>query len=320
MSQPLKGVGFAALGFALFSLHDVIIKTLGASFSPIQIVFFSTLLGFPVATLLLMRDSTKGTLIPKYPGWVAVRTMSAVSGAICIFYAFSVLPLSQVYAIIFASPLVITVLSIPILGEKVGIHRWLAVLIGLAGVIVVVRPGVQPLELGHFTAMLGAVSIAGSSVIMRRIGREERSVVIMLYPMMANVLVMGALLPFVYQPVAIAQLGGFATIAVLGFLGGLCLISAYRNTEATVVAPIQYSQIIWAVLFGALLFDEWPDFYTSIGASIIILSGLYVLMRESRAQTSQNTPVLRTRTRLEAGGSFRVGTLIRVLKKEDDHE
>ncbi|MDG2339581.1 MAG: DMT family transporter [Paracoccaceae bacterium] len=320
MSQPLKGVGFAALGFALFSSHDVIIKALGASFSPIQIVFFSTLLGFPVATLLLMQDATKGTLIPKYPGWVAVRTMSAVSGAICIFYAFSVLPLSQVYAIIFASPLVITVLSIPILGEKVGIHRWLAVLMGLIGVIIVVRPGVQTLEFGHFTAMFGAASIAGSSVIMRRIGREERSVVIMLYPMMANVVVMGALLPFVYQPVAIDQLGGFLAIAVLGFLGGLCLISAYRNAEAAVVAPIQYSQIIWAVLFGALLFDEWPDFYTSIGASIIILSGLYVLMRESRAHASQNTPVLRTRTRLEAGGSFRIGTLIRMLKAEEDQE
>ena len=103
-----------------------------------------------------MRDTTQGTLIPRHPGWVAARTLLAVSGAVCVFYAFSVLPLSQVYAIIFASPLLITVLSIPILGEKVGIHRWLAVLVGLIGVIVVVRPGIQPLELGHFAAMFGA--------------------------------------------------------------------------------------------------------------------------------------------------------------------
>ena len=318
MSQPLKGVGFAALGFALFSSHDVIIKTLGASFSPIQIVFFSTLLGFPVATLLLMRDTTQGTLIPRNPGWVAVRTLLAISGAISVFYSFSVLPLSQVYAIMFASPLVITMLSIPVLGEKVGIHRWLAVVVGLIGVIVVVRPGFQQLELGHFAAMFGAFSIAGGSVIMRRIGREERSVVIMLYPMMANVVLMGALLPFVYQPVSVQELGGFASIAVLGFLGGLCLISAYRNAEAAAVAPIQYTQIIWAVLFGAMLFDEWPDFHTSVGAAIIISSGLYILLRESRGQASKNTPVLRTRTRLEAGGSFRVGTLIRLLRKDDE--
>lgn len=139
---------------------------------------------------------------------------------------------------------------------------------------------------------------------------------IMLYPMMANVLVMGALLPFVYKPVEIGQLGGFAAIAVLGFLGGLSLISAYSRAEAAVVAPIQYSQIIWSVLFGVLVFDEWPDFYTSVGTGIIVLSGLYILMREARVQASQNTPVLRTRTRLEAGGSMRVGTLLRLLKKD----
>lgn len=317
MSQSLKGVGYAALAFVLFSSHDAIIKTLGASFSPIQIVFFSTLMGFPLATLVLMRDTTQGTLIPRHPGWMAARTILAMTGAISIFYAFSVLPMSQVYAIIFASPLLITVLSIPVLGEKVGLHRWLAVFVGLIGVIVVVRPGAAELTLGHGAAIVGACASAGAAVIVRRIGREERSVVIMLYPMMANVIVMGALLPFVYQPVSVGQLGGLGLIAILGFLGGLCIISAYRNAEAAVVAPTQYTQIIWSVIFGVLFFDELPEFYTSLGAGIIILSGLYILLRESRVQSSQNTPVLRTRTRFETGTSLRVGPLLQVLKKRD---
>jgi drug/metabolite transporter (DMT)-like permease len=317
MPTGFRGPGFALLGFFLFSTHDVIIKSLGASYSPIQIVFFSTILGFPLATFLLMRDATKGNLIPRYPGWVAARTILAVIGASSVFYAFSALPLSQVYAIIFASPLVITVLAIPILGEKVGIHRWVAVVVGLIGVLIVVRPGSAEIQLGHIAAMIAAVASAAASVIIRRIGREERSVVIMLYPMMANFVVMGALLPLVYKPVPIEHLGGLTAIAVLGFLGGLCIISAYRNAEAAIIAPNQYSQIVWSVIFGALIFDEWPDANTALGAAIIILSGLYILLRETRSQSSQNTPVLRTRTRFETSTTPRLSPIIRANRKKD---
>jgi len=317
MPTGFRGPGFALLGFFLFSTHDVIIKSLGASYSPIQIVFFSTILGFPLATFLLMRDATKSNLIPRYPGWVAARTILAVIGASSVFYAFSALPLSQVYAIIFASPLVITVLAIPILGEKVGIHRWVAVVVGLIGVLIVVRPGSAEIQLGHIAAMIAAVASAAASVIIRRIGREERSVVIMLYPMMANFVVMGALLPLVYKPVPIEHLGGLTAIAVLGFLGGLCIISAYRNAEAAIIAPNQYSQIVWSVIFGALIFNEWPDANTALGAAIIILSGLYILLRETRSQSSQNTPVLRTRTRFETSTTPRLSPIIRANRKKD---
>lgn len=317
MPAGFRGPGFALLAFFLFSTHDVVIKSLGETYSPIQIVFFSTILGFPLATFLLMRDATKGNLIPKYPGWIAARTILAVIGAASVFYAFTALPLSQVYAIIFASPLVITVLAIPILGEKVGIHRWLAVIVGLVGVLIVVQPGTAKIELGHIAAMIAAVSSAAASVIIRRVGREERSVVIMLYPMMANVLVMGALLPLVYKPVSIEHLGGLTTIAVLGFIGGLCLISAYRNAEAAIIAPNQYSQIVWSVIFGALFFNEWPDANTAIGATVIILSGLYILLRETRSQSSQNTPVLRTRTRFETSTTPRLSPIIRANRKKD---
>jgi len=317
MQVGFKGPGFALLGFFLFATHDVIIKSLGATYSPIQIVFFSTILGFPLATFLLMRDATKGNLIPKYPAWVAARTILAVIGASSVFYAFSALPLSQVYAIIFATPLVITVLAIPVLGEKVGIHRWVAVVVGLFGVLIVVRPGSADIQPGHIAAMIAAVASAAASVIIRRIGREERSVVIMLYPMMANFIVMGALLPLVYKPVPIEHLGGLAGIAVLGFLGGLCIIAAYRNAEAAIIAPNQYSQIVWSVIFGALIFNEWPDANTALGASIIILSGLYILLRETRSKSSKNTPVLRTRTRFETSTTPRLSPIIRANRKKD---
>ena len=128
----------------------------------------------------------------------------------------------------------------------------------------------------------------------------------MLYPMIANFLVMGALLPFVYKPVPIEEFGMMASIAVLGFTGALCLIAAYKSGEAVIVAPMQYSQIIWASVFGALFFDEQIGQTTAIGAGVIIASGLYIVLRESRGGGSENRPVLRARSRVEPGTAPRV--------------
>lgn len=311
MSPTLKGVSFALLGFALYSTHDAVIKSLGASYAPFQIVFFSVLLGFPLANVMLMRDQTEATLRPVHPYWTLARTVLTIITGASAFYAFSTLPMSQVYAILFAAPLLITVLSIPILGERVGAHRWAAVVVGLIGVLVVVRPGVTELSLGHLTAMVAAVCSAAASVIVRRIGREERTLVLMLYPMMGNVLAMGAFLPFVYEPMPALHFGGFAAIAALGFIAGLCIIAAYRNADAAMVAPMQYSQIVWSVVFGLLIFDELPDRFTMIGAGIIIASGLYIVLREARGSVSRNTPVLRTRTRLDTGSNVRVSSALR---------
>ena len=130
----------AISAFGLFATHDVVVKFLGGIYSPFQIIFFSFLLSFPLATLMLMRDATSGHLRPVHPWWTALRTGAAVMTGISAFYAFSVLPLAQVYAILFASPLLITVLSIPVLQERVGLHRWFAVLLGLVGVLIVLRP------------------------------------------------------------------------------------------------------------------------------------------------------------------------------------
>lgn len=301
---------FALLAFAIFSTHDVIVKFLGGSYQPFQILFFSGLFGFPMVLLMLMRDNAPDTLIPRHPWWTALRTAAAVLTGISVFYAFSTLPLTQTYAIIFASPLLITILSIPILGEAVGWRRWGAVLVGLIGVLVVLRPGQTDLSLGHLAALLGAFGGALASVIVRKIGKDERTVVLLLYPMMVNFVLMGCALPFVYQPMPLPDLAGTMVMAVLVNLAGLCLIRAYRDGDAAVVAPMQYSQIIWATLFGVLLFDEFPDAFTIGGAGIIILSGVYIVLREG-GSSSQTTPVLRTRSRIETGTSMRLSPILR---------
>lgn len=313
----LSGPLYALLAFGIFATHDVVVKFLGGIYSPFQIIFFTTLFSFPLVTFMLMRDATEGHLIPNHPGWIAVRTLSAVLAAAAAFYAFAVLPLAQVYTIIFASPLLITLLAIPILGEKVGVHRLMAVVVGLAGVVVVLRPGSSELGLGHLAALATAVFGALASVIVRKVGRDERTVVLMLYPMAANFILMGALLAWVYEPMPLAHLGATAVISILGFIAGLLLIAAYRNGDAAIVAPMQYSQIIWATFYGYLLFEEGVDRVTLIGAGIIIASGIYIVVRETRLGVKSQTPVLRTRTRVQNAASFRISPILRRMALRD---
>lgn len=310
LPSNLKGALFALVAFGLFASHDVIIKFLGGAYSPIQIVFFSVVFSFPLALLFLLRDSTHGTLRPVHPWWMAARTVAAVITGFCAFYAFSVLPLAEVYAILFAAPLLITVLAIPILGETVRIQRWLAVIVGLCGVLIVLNPGSRTLELGHLAALVSAICGSVASIIVRKIGRDERTVVIMLYPMMANFIVMASLLPLVYEPMPLVDLGKLGLVALFAWTAGRFLIAAYNNGEAVIVAPMQYSQIIWASFYGFFFFDELPDAATIAGSAVIIGSGLFIVLRESRAPGSER-PVQRTKSRAETGTSPRVSTLQR---------
>ncbi|GAB1380851.1 DMT family transporter [Pararhodobacter aggregans] len=291
-----------ALGsFALYATHDVLIRILGESYSVFQIMFFMGLMSFPLLVLMLIRDPEPGTLRAVHPGWSAARTGCVVISAGGAFYAFTVLPLTQVYAVLFASPLLVTLLAIPMLGEKVGIHRGLAVAVGLAGVLVVLRPGGgEALGLGHLAALASAMTAAMNGVIVRKIGRDERPAVLLLYPMLANVVIMAATLPLVYVPMELPHLGIVALIALLAFGAMNLSIGAYRRAEAALVAPMQYSQIVWATLYGALLFGESPDRWTVAGASLIIASGLYIVFRESRRDVSANRPVQSTRLRNES--------------------
>ncbi|WP_127116078.1 DMT family transporter [Shimia sediminis] len=307
----LKAILLGLAGFAFFSTHDVIVRHLGATYSPVQILFFTSLMSFPLVTLMLVRDPTQGNLRPLHPWWISLRSMAMALGGMCGFYAVSTLPLAQAYAIFFTIPLLITLLAIPVLGEKVGIHRAVAVLIGLAGVVVVVRPGGAELGLGHLAAFVAVFCAATQSVIARKIGHEERRVVMLLFPLAATFLVMAAGLGYVYVPMPLIDLAGMGGIAILGFLAAFCLVGAYTLGEAAVVAPMQYSQIIWGLIFGSLLFGETVDRQTLVGAGIIILSGLYIVVREASGGTSTTTPVLRNRTRAFSPGAFRVSVALR---------
>lgn len=311
VKSNLRGAIYALIAFAIYSTHDVFVKLLGGQYSPVQIIFFSVSFSFPLVAVMLIGDRNDGNLRPRHPWWSLVRTVSTLVTGLSAFYAFSVLPLAQTYAILFAAPLLITLLAIPILGEKVGIRRGLAIVVGLVGVMIVLRPTGADLGLGHLAALAAAVCSSLSSVIVRKIGQDERSVVLLLFPMIASFVVLGCALPFVYVPMPIEHLGMIGVIAAFGFVASLFIIGAYRSAEAVIVAPMQYSQMIWAAVFGYFIFDEMPDQLTLVGAGVIMASGLYIVLRESGGKVSKHSPVLESRTRHETGTLPRISLLLR---------
>lgn len=319
MSDNLKGAALSLAAFGAYATHDVVVKYLGGTFTSFQIMFFSGLMGFPLVTMLLMGDRKDGTLIPRHPWWSILRSVAAVATGVMGFFAFSQLPLAICYAIFFAMPLLITLLAIPMLGERVGLRRGIAVVVGLLGVLIVLRPGGgEGFSLGHLAAIGAAVTGALTSVIVRKIGGAERSVVLMLYPMVLTFFAMGAVMPFVYVPMSVTDLGLTAVMAFLGMLGALGTIAAYRLAPAVIVAPMQYSQIIWAALYGWLFFNETVDLYTAIGSAVIIGSGIYIVLREGTPSVSQNRPVLESRSRMELGTQPRISSWLRRFDRGGD--
>lgn len=319
MSDNLKGAALSLAAFGAYATHDVVVKLLGESYTAFQIMFYSGLMGFPLVTMMLMGDRRDGTLIPRHPWWSILRSVSAVTTGVMGFFAFSQLPLATCYAIFFAMPLLITLMAIPMLGEKVGIRRGIAVVVGLCGVLIVLRPGGgDGFSIGHVAALGAAVTGALTSVIVRKIGNEERSVVLMLYPMVLTFFAMGAVMPFVYEPMPVEHLGLTAVMAFLGMLGALGIIAAYRVAPAVIVAPMQYSQILWAALYGWLFFDEVVDLYTAIGSTVIIASGIYIVLREGKPSVSRNRPVLESRSRMDIGTQPRISSWLKRFDRSGD--
>ncbi len=313
ISPNLRGALLGLLGFALYATNDVGVKVLGQTYAPVQTLFFLVLFGFPVALVMLVSDPTEASLRPRRPLWVAIRVVGYIVNALCGFYAFAVLPLAQVYALLFTGPLMITLLAVPILGERLGVQRLGAILVGFAGVLVVLRPGGETaLGLGHLAAVGAAFGGGLAAVAGRKVGEVERNAVLLLYPMLAAFVLTGLALPAVYVPVPLDHLALFALVAALNFAASLTVIAAFRAGEAAVVSPMNYSQIVWATAFGVFLFGETPDLATLAGSAIIIASGLHILMRERSSGRSVVRPVLTTLARLPlAPAARRVGTLRR---------
>jgi S-adenosylmethionine uptake transporter len=279
----LTGVALAFLTYALFSCTDAIVKGLGPELPVPEIVFFGTL--FQSIVILFLRphgERWRDTFRMNHPKRVMLRTFCGIFAGLLGTYAFTTIPLAEVYALIFLSPVLVTLLSIFILGEAVGWRRLTAVGVGFVGMLLVVKPGFRELHLGHLAAAGVAVVGAISMIIMRMIGHTERRVSLVGVVMVSATVVSGLLMIPVFKLPTVTALWHLVAIGVFGGIGQLTMLAATRAAPANRVAPAQYSQIAWAVVLGSAFYAEFPDTAALAGIALIGLSGLFTLLREDK--------------------------------------
>lgn len=276
------GVILAFIAYAVFSIADALIKVTGPALSVFEIAFFTTT--FSVIPVLVTNRNERWRDIYRlhHPWLVHLRCVTAILGTACVMYAFTHILFADVYAIGFTTPLFVTLLSVLLLREHVAWHRWVLLIISFLGVLLVIRPGVKELELGHYVMMFGAMLGAITTTILRHVAPKERRISLVglqvLYSAIFNAILM---LPTFVVP-SLEQLGILLGIGILGGMGGLLLIQACKVTPANLVAPVQYSQLIWAILFGALFFGEYPDWIAIVGMLIVVGAGLMNVLSEKR--------------------------------------
>jgi len=280
----LSGPACALLAFALLAIGDAAAKALAFRNPPLQIAFLYTVSAAGLVALWALRQDWQ-TLRPRHPGLIGLRASCSVIAGLAGLYAFVNLSLAEAYTILFMAPVIVTALSRPFLGEAVGTRRWLAALAGMAGIVLVLRPGFRDLGIGHAAALLAATAVAISSLVLRHIGSREARVTLTFVPMCAGLVVTALALPFVYRPMRLDDLGFCLVLGALIALGQFMLVNAYRASPAAVVAPFHYSQMVWALLFGALVFGDRPDPWLATGAAAVIGSGLVLLWLDNRATT-----------------------------------
>ena len=216
-----------------------------------------------------------------------LRSLFMFTTTVLFFTGISILPLATAATIMFMSPVILTILSIPMLGEKVGLRRWIGIVIGFIGAVVVMRPGSDSLQLSVLIVLAAACTHALYQIFTRKLGTGDRPMTSLFYTGITGALVMSALVPFYWQPVAISDWPLFVFAGIAGGIGHLCLIRAFRHAPASVVAPVSYSSLLWATGFGYLLFDDLPSAWTLSGATLIIASGLYIFHREQALKRQQ---------------------------------
>jgi drug/metabolite transporter (DMT)-like permease len=289
------GIAFAALGFALFSVMDGLVKWLSADYPVPQLIFFNAVFSLvPVAIVTAAGGGGLRRLRTRRLHWHLLRGGFALLGTGGCFYAFSRMPLADAYAIIFAAPLLVTALSVPILGEPVGWRRWTAVAVGFAGVLVMLRPGAGVVGLGALGALVGSLSFSSGVLLVRWAGRRESALAFVFYTNLVIALGGASLLPTGFVAPTLPDLGLMTVAGLLNGTAMLLVVSAFRWAPAAVVAPFQYTQMLWGVLLGYLVWGDVPDRALLLGGGIVIASGLYILHRETLRRVPAVAPAAAT--------------------------
>ncbi len=274
------------IGISCLVINDAIAKWLTAHYAPLQIVFMRNLLALPMIAIIVLSINGRAALQTRHFRTHALRGLFMVAGAYCFFVGLKFLPLAEATSLIFAAPIFITALSVPLLGDKVGWRRWTAVIVGFAGVLIIVRPGAAAFHPASLFVVSAALSYALVMISARWIGQHESAWTMMFYVVLFPMLFSGLVVPFQWETPQASHLPHFAGIALFGTLGMTLISQAFRLAPAAVVAPFDYTALIWASLLGWLIWDDVPGLLVYAGAAVIIASGVYIVLRETRGTSA----------------------------------
>ena len=279
--HPRRAIWLMLASVALFSLMDAGLKTLAAHYPPFQVAALRGLSSLPlVLAWALATAGPRALLRVRWPLHL-LRVLLGIAMMASFVYALKTLPLSTAYSIFFVAPLLITALSVPFLRERVGPRRWIAIAIGLLGVLVVLRPtGQGMLTLAGGAVLLAAFGYAVSAITVRVLARTDSTQAITFWLLALMALGAGALAAPGWVALRGEHLWIVAAIGVAGALGQYAITEAFRVGEASLIAPLEYTALVWGVGLDLLLWGVLPDAVTWAGAGIIIASGLYLLRRE----------------------------------------
>ena len=276
----------AAMGaFFMFTVMNVFAKLLSVNHSVIEIAFYRNLIAcIPFLFLVFVLGKREILVIRSQPAAVGFR---AVIGAISLtttFAAFSIMPMAETTVLLFTASLFIPVLGVIFLRESVGPYRWVAVAIGFVGVVVMAGPAGNVNALGIAVALFAALMHATLQIILRYLGRYERPETVTFYFLVIGTLVTALPLPFVYVTPTIAEVPLLFGVGLSGAAAQWLLSTAFRCAPAAVVTVFNYSSIVWATLFGWMIWNEWPIPTVLAGSAIVIASNALVIWRESRTR------------------------------------
>ncbi len=310
-TDNLRGVSFLVLGILIFSLQDVAVKGTGGDYPILAIVIFRSLTALPLTLLFFRFEGGRGIPTTRRPGLETVRGLCYFLSYTTYFMGLASLPLAEIAAIKFSGPLMITFLSVVMLGERVGPRRWLALLVGFMGVLLIVRPGLSAFNMGSVFILLSALFYALAAMFTRKLQTTDSSATMAYYSSLVYLLATVVLVPlvilvgdfpgahpsiaFLFRTWATPSLldGSIMTGLGLVWAGGMYFLArAYSVALASVVAPFEYVALPISVLWGFILWQELPGWTTWAGASLALFSGLYSLYWQQREQAFEGEKAL----------------------------
>jgi drug/metabolite transporter (DMT)-like permease len=293
--RTLQGVALSFLGYAVYALSDASVRALHGAVPPFELVFFGALLGLLAVPFVRGKgDRWRDLVRCRNRRMWSIRAGAAVVGAVCSVVAFTQLPMAEAFALLFLLPGFVTILSVIFLKEPVGWRRWSAVVVGFIGVLIVLRPGFHELKIGHIAALGGGFAGAVTIVLLRHLGNSEKRTSLygagLIGPLVGG---LALSLPHLVMPTA-HDVIFIVSYGLLSAAGNVLMMVSGRMAPASIVAPTQYSQMLWGIGLGYGVFGDRLDGVMILGAVIIIGAGLFTFAREKVKQprvTALHPPV-----------------------------